>query len=433
MIPINCQMITFLLCLCASMSFGQMGKKVAPPKKGERFLLMDQIYKEWNGTSFKWGFYNTENDSLLTKATFDTLLYVYEPQKKRSLFVVQQNKKWGLMDAQRAFIIPAEYDVLEYDSRSSIPYILVEQGGKKGVFAPNGKPIINCAYDQILYDGFQFKVTQKNKIGLLDLNGKELIPVCMDKMLVHPELDKTLLEQDKKWTAWAWAKAKPCAPPLQFDYVDRMMQHFVVRNGSKFGVYDSKGGQVLALKYDYIAPFYLKFLNTAIVGQNKKVGLYRIDSVNKVHTVVPIRYDHIWVEEDSRKLKVQLGDKKDYFWNDTTLFNLAYNDVKYYVRIDRFMVKSKKLWGIADFDGTVEVPIRYNKIMIIDKNNFLVERKGKWGLINGKGDELIPVKYDEIDYRHNDDLIFIKRKGKWGLATAKRGVILDAAYQELYV
>lgn len=400
--------------------------------EGQEFFLADGLYRVWDGKRFQWGFYEEKTKEKLTKPKYDTITYRYLNAEKRGFYRIKENGKWGLLGPNREVWVPVQYDQLNYVSKRYQPYISIQLGNKYGVLNPKGETILAAEYDDILFDGYRYKVKKGEKWGLYDSKGKELMPTCFDAIEDHAFVNQMRVRIGNKWAVYNWVKDNPCALGISYDDIDYFSKYFVVREGSKFGLLDIDAKEILPIEYDYMAPFFLKYLNTVIVGQNKKVGLFRIDSVGKKHVEVPIEYDDIWIDENNFKLKVRSGDRIDYYFVDQTLFDLAYNDVQYYEDINRVMVKKKGKWGMMTPEGEEMIPVAYDKIHVMNANQFMVQKKGKWGLLNGRGREMIPVLYDEFDYRPDKDIFFVNKGGNWGIVSIKKGILLPPKYEDLY-
>lgn len=409
--------------------------KPADPYKdleaGQEFLLADGMYRVWNGQRYYWGFYEEATQKKLTKPKYDTITYRYLNEEKRGFYRVKEQGKWGLLGPNREVRVPVQYDQLNYVSKRYEPYISIQLGNKYGVLNPEGEVILAAEYDDILFDGYRYKVKKGDKLGLHDNKGKELMPTCFDQIENHAFVNQMRVQIGDQWAVYNWIKDDPCSLAIHYDDIDYFSQYFVVREGSKFGLKDLNAKEVLPIEYDYMAPFFLKYLQTVIVGQNKKVGLYRIDSTGTKHVEIPIEYDDIWIDEENFKIKVRSGDRIDYFFEEQTLFDLAYNDVQYYEDIDRVMVKKKGKWGMLTPAGEEMIPIAYDKIHVMSDKQFMVQKKGKWGLLNGQGKEMIPVLYDKFDYRPKKDIFFVNKGGKWGIVSIKKGLLLPPKYEDL--
>lgn len=406
-------------------------QKLPDYTKGHTVFYMDAIYKEWNGRRFLWGFYDMKTDQKTTDAIYDTLLYKYNQHQKKGYYIVKEKDKMGLLHSNKTIFIPIKYDKINYVNGHNQSHISIELNQKFGVLDTAGKELLQIIYDEIAYDGFRFLVHKNGAKGLFSTSGKELIPLCFDQILYHNYVDQMQVRKEDKWSIFNWIKEDPCAFQTAFDHVDGMMEYYVVRNKDKFAMLDKDANSILPFEYDFMAPFFVNFLRSVLVGKDKKVGVLRIDSLGKVVTAVPILYNDVWVDQSTLKIKVRQADRIDYYFEDNTLFDLAYNDVQYYHSINRVMVKKGKKWGMLTPEGATVFPIQYDAIHLMNKRQFMVKKGGKWGLLDAKGNELIPILYDEFDYRPKKDIFFVKKGKYWGIVSTTKGLLLPAKYEDM--
>ncbi len=95
--------------------------------------------------------------------------------------VVQSNGKYGLVDTLCREVLPTVYDRIVLPNANDYlgyhgPYAIVEQAGKKGVYASGRGLIIQPQWEEIgVYDDY-FALAREGQYGLYDSNGRELIP-----------------------------------------------------------------------------------------------------------------------------------------------------------------------------------------------------------------------------------------------------------------
>lgn len=402
-------------------------------EKGQTIYLIHQIYKQWDGEKFNYGFYKKDTEEAITAAIYDTLQYRYLHKKKLGFYHAKKNSKWGLLNADRSIWVPFDYDKLYYNAHVKDYYISVENEGKYGILDEDGKVILAANYDDILYDGVNYKVIQGDKTGIMGPKGEELIPVCFDVILYDKKFEAQQVQKDGKWSVLNWIKDNPCQPSQKYDQLEKHINDFfVAREGTKYGLVDLNGKIILPFEYDYMSPFFVKFLGGLLVGKDGKVGLLKVAADGTTETKVPIAYHDIWVDKRNNKLKVKLGDKIDYYYDDQTLYDLKYNDVVYYERINRCMVKKGKKWGMLTLDGITIIPIAYSRIHIMENKQFMVQKGTKWGVLDDKGRQLLAPIYDEFDFRPEKKIFFVNKKGLWGIVSLRDGVVLQPKYEELF-
>lgn len=401
--------------------------------------LADGIYKVERNGVLKWGLYNSasKDRDTLTAPRFDSLYYRYWHGTDVAYYKLKIGDKWGIWDKNRNVLMPIQYDEVYYNHQAQPARIEARQGKLWGVFSPEGKELIPIQFDEIQSDGFNYKVRKGDKYGVYNANGGVEIPACYDNIYDHRFTEQSLVCLNQKWTVYRWARdgAKdPCVPATLYEGVGYFLDYFMVKKDGKYGLLDVSEKEILPLKYESLDVFYEPYLRTVIVQEKGKYGLLRIDSANNVTTEVPIEYDDIWVEKETFKIKVKLGDKIDYFYDNAPFFAMAYNDVHYFERINLFTIKSKGKWGLASDKKEVLIAPKYDKISIFDKNNYWVEKGGKWGLVDVRGKTKIPMQYVGYEYIEEWQVFFVaKAADKFGIASPRIGVILDAQYEEIII
>jgi hypothetical protein len=118
---------------------------------------------------------------VLVPANYDDVTYLQRDQGGRGLFKYEQNRMMGLVRSDGVILT----DPLYLDIKSQQRFLVCNQGGLLGTLAPNGSIIMRPQYDHIGEIVDSVHVTYLDiKVGLLNLNGKELIPAKNDKITV---------------------------------------------------------------------------------------------------------------------------------------------------------------------------------------------------------------------------------------------------------
>ncbi len=146
----------------------------------------------------KWKLFHPKQKESMIEKSYDSVEEVINSTRynqKESFLLVQENKKWGLLDKNLKTIIPIEKDELK-------PIVAIDKYSKKQT---------------------RFLVKENNKWGLLDINNQFILEV---------EYDNIELIQ------WERSTLNIPEQPL-----------FVVTKNGKKGIVDAEGNVVLAIKY----------------------------------------------------------------------------------------------------------------------------------------------------------------------------------------
>lgn len=415
-------------------SFAQKkAEKVYP----DTVYQMDDIYYIDDSIDQRYGFYNMETNEMISEPVYDSIIYRYRTGIELEYYEIVKKGKWGLLKADRSDWVKPIYDNLDYEFKMTPARIFVMKDSLYGILNNDGSNWLDPIYEEILYDGFYFKVKKADKWGILNNEGEEFIPICYEEIYEHriPELS-LVRDKGNLWSVFFWVQDEnPCTPTAKYKYerIEYFNEFFTVYKNGKWGLVDRKGELVLPIEYEDLKPFVFSYLRTLKVKQNGKFGLYKLDSMGEKEIMAEIKFDEIGIDEDNYKIKVVLGNKRDYLYEGEPYFDFEFNEVIYFLNYEMFTVKKGKKIGLIRENKEVLIPPKYHSFLFIDERTFMVEKNGKWGVVNDQGRELIPIKFTEFDYRPENEMFFAAKNGKWGVVSLRAGVILDAKYEDLII
>lgn len=194
--------------------------------------------------------------------------------------------------------------------------------GKWGVIDSEGKEIIPFIYDQMDYYDKKLLVKATNKMGVISVDGKQIIPLSFDEIIINYEEGLLLARKNNRW-----------------------------------GLMDKNGKEILSFEFDSIEPV----LGKIIASKDGKKGVFN----KKGKLLIPIEYDDI---------------KAPDFVSGT------------------YSVCKDGKWGVLNKDGKSITQLEYDKINDYGFacGRLAVCKDNKWGFIDRKGIEVIECKYDEV-------------------------------------
>lgn len=253
-------------------------------------------------------------------------------------------------------------------------FAMVSNGGKMGVLDVNGKQIISCQYEAIVYDKLQskivFRTVQNEKEGMLDETGKVIIPNEYEQLI--PALPN-------------YIKAK--------------------KNG-KYGIIRTNGAAVTEFIYDYIA-------NTkdfpeapewpAITSYKGKFGLLN----EKGEEILPFKAkdmtyvgNRLYVAKEGKSLLLVTTIGKT--------FELDYDEIGYFGDAGFATAKKGDKWGYITVSGEEKIKPQYEQAELFYEKYAAVKTKGKWGVIDRTGKLVIPAEYETYRADNKGNRIFAK-------------------------
>ena len=435
-----------------------------------------------SGTDMKYG-YIDKSGNVVIPYQFDRAWDFYNGSA-----VVTVGGKSGIINKAGAYIAEPVYDGINiWLLRFGI--IVVEQNGKCGVLAPDGKLIVPIEYDNAynsMYTPDSLIIVEKDrKLGLVDRSGALIVPVQYD--YIGYLSDGMIVVSVGTWGNMKYGyydDSGKLVVPLEYDYAEsfsdgRAMVGKGTSSDTRYGYIDKSGELIMPLEYDEISWFNRDFQK---VNKDGRFGLIGMDGSE----ALAAEYDDIsFYSEDKAWVK------KDGFWGiiesvktaAVSLWNIlvsptlvydnvypfsdgmarvgkgSYPDTKYgyvdakgslvlpmeYCDADMFVngqavvgtgTLGSAKYGVIDKSGKTVIDFKYDFIGWFSNDLLMVRLDGKRGIVDKSGKVTVPIIYDYI-YPFNDDLLMVIQTGSnwsysYGLVDKAGNVMLPVEYKAIY-
>lgn len=222
-------------------------------------------------------------------------------------------------------------------------------------------------------------VSENNKYGIINFEGKEIVPIEFDMFGNVSEniiaLNKGAVEKDYekiggKWGFWHIEGREIIAPKYEEATIFKEGLAPVKLNG-KYGFIDVNDNTIIDFKYKYAQPFYE---GLAAVLINDKWGFIN----KKGDFVIQPSFDR--VDNFDNGFSVVFHQKESYGYEEDSTYEETYGK-----------------YGLIDKKGTLKLDTIYDHIGEF-KNGFAkIELKRKEGFINTKGEIAIPIQFDKVE------------------------------------
>ena len=332
-----------------------------------------------------------------------------------SLCKVSNKGKFGFINSKGDKIIPCIYDhvafvlgdLLEIKDESRFrtycqdSLLQVKSNNKYGLINLEGKEIIPCKYDELTIFDWEEKLLQvklDSKYGLINLEGKEIIPCKYDEELRIFDWNKEFILEDNNY----------------FRRVAKIGK-VQVRLDNKYGLINLKGEEILSCKYDSIGRggvfIWAEKDDVFIVKLDNKYGLVDLEGKE----IIPCLFEYI-EREGGKMFKVRKDNK--YGLVDFEGKEIIPCLFEYIEREGGIMFKVQKenLRSYYTTDGT-QVTGFYEVIKYYDDIKhpiFVAKSNGKWGYLNKNGDVLISFILDEAGKPDKDGTAYVVYNGQSG-------------------
>ena len=169
---------------------------------------------------------------------------------------VKLNGKYGVVDKKKNEVIPCKYDKVEYINLfKDRDYVEVTLNEKKGVVDKQGNEVVPCKYNDISMSGIF-----KDGYAKVKLNGKNYL---VDKQGIQYNED-----YKKEFENYGFALATKNDKmgivdvqgkeivPFKYDNIENFREGFAkVKLNNKYGFISKSGSEIIPVKYDYIDNF----------------------------------------------------------------------------------------------------------------------------------------------------------------------------------
>ncbi len=333
---------------------------------------------------YRYGYINYDG-KLLLEPNYNQLSRVTQIQDNNNAYIIcAENGRYGVIKNDEN-IIPNEYQSIEYDEGNNL--FTIEKGKKYGIANIEGNIIVPTEYSQIDITGVYLYATNDQGVVVYNSDGTQA-NIDTNIAIINTSNEKYKIRIDNS-------------------------------NGTKYGVIDKEGQQVIDEKYNYIEYLFDDYFIAST--ENSKLGiiddkdnvkveinndlLQRIEGTDIIQTMtasdnVTRLYDrglnkicemaNANIEVKDNYIKISNNEETRYFSKDGK--ELKNTDV--YPNNTLFAKNENGKWGFTNKNGDIVVEAKYDKVTEFNEFGFAgVELDGKWGVLNSKGEEILAPTY----------------------------------------
>lgn len=293
--------------------------------------------------------------------------------------------EFGIVDKNLNWILPLEYDYLDYNKE----YVIVAKEGVIEVYDKEFKKLeIENNIRVILGIGKYLYSVKNNKLGVIDKNGKVIITPKYDNFLKLNDRDIMIGYKDGK----SYLINLETKKEKLLDY-------------ENFG--EESEGMILTLK-------------------DRKLGYIDIEG----NEIIPNKYEAAFkVQMGSKYLQVKENEKWMLVNKKGEVYKeLPYDDLGEYKDGYILVVLNNKL-GYIDDEGNEKIVPQFIYATSFKNGYAVVGEESGFGVINKENEKVIPLIYDEVEIK--DNYVYVKMDNKRGILDLNGHEILPVIYDEL--
>jgi hypothetical protein len=314
--------------------------------------------------------------------------------------------------------------------------------------------------DEVYVDGYA-KVTHKGKMGVINKQGKAVIPSVYKNIILFNKGIVKIEDSDNKYGCWDVTTNRQI---LQFKYdnlylVDGSVDLIIGVIDGRSGLFTFTGKTVYPCKYDQIT--YADNGMTMISDNNKKGYIngkgeaitqiiYEEGSDFQYPGIAQVKFNGKWgwIDKTGKVLVPYIYDEMSNFrnvaiankWGELDEYGKILIPCKYDTKLDfqsadnnlknsKSWIQLNRKWGLINYQNIIIVPPKYDSPIGTPPCVAMV--KGKWGLIGKSGKEITPFIYDHMNIESMKYNFFVL-KGKIGMMNLEGKIIIPCKYSNIY-
>ena len=439
--PIQLQNITSDLMYEKSvLKYEQDGKFGLVDFEGKR--ITKPIYEEIVGLPYKEGELLVKQDgkfgvinikgNKLVNIEYDKIsvdgYYTAENSYKFAGYIVSnttnEGYRYGYINYDGKLLLDPEYNELSrvigiVDDENA--YILCAKNGQYGIMK-NGEELIPNEYQSIEYDESNrvFTIEKSKKFGIANLDGKVIVPT------EYNQIDITgvyLYAQNSQGVTVYNSDGSQANIDTNIAILNTSNEKYKIRidnsNGTKYGVINKDGEQVIEEKYNYIEYLFDNYF----IASNDQSKLGVIDDDDNVK--IELNNDALQKIEGTNVIQASTtGDSvtKLYSKHMTELCQMTNANVE--VKDNYIKISNELDTRYFDKDGK-----ELKNTEVFSNNTLFAKKEGdKWGFANKNGNTVVEAKYDKVTEFNEYGFAGVRLDGKWGVVNSKGEEVLAPTY-----
>lgn len=306
--------------------------------------------------------------------------------KSYSYYTVYENGKFGVINNEGETVINPEYTEIVLIPNKDVPifictYDLNDQDGtyktkvinqkNEEIFKEYSKVEAIDNFDSkqnIWYEDDVLRVEKNGKYGLINFEGKEVLPCDYDEITALKGVTNNLLVKKDGKVGLVNEKGQTI---VNTEYKDIKTlkegyknEYIIVNDNNQYGIISTTGTVIIEPKYEDV-----KYLNNSEMFAIKDAGVWKL--INKDNQIlIDGGYDNI-IEAKGENVVVEKGGK----------------------------------YGVVTTKNEEKIPVEYEQIKYTFSIYYIAKTGGKYGIINLNNEQVKDFNYINMDYVEKGDFI----------------------------
>lgn len=328
-------------------------------------------------------------------------------------YTLFSNGNWGVINSSGDVIIePANAEMVIIPNKAKAVFVCtyevnyVDGTYKTKVVNEKNEPIFT-GYDNITaiqnydennelwFEENVLKVQKDGKYGLINLDGKEILPCEYDSISIIKGIKNSL----------------------------------IVKQDDKTGLVNDDGTIIVPVEYASVTAISPDYKNGFIVkNTDNKLGVIKSDG----QIALECKYDEIKNFVDSSKYIVKENGTWKVITEDETSFLEGKVADAVSMNNGDVIVNTNGKYSVLNIETDLKIPAEYESISYMFEDKYIAKKDGKFGIINAGNEPVVDFKYADITYNKTTDYIKAKNEdGTFDYMTRDLSVKLTAGDESI--
>ena len=333
---------------------------------------------------YRYGYINYDGKLLLDPEYNELSRVIGITDDENAYILCAKNGQFGIMKNDEE-LIPNEYQSIEYDESNKL--FTIEKSKKFGIANLDGKIIVPTEYSQIDITGIYLYAQNSQGITVYNTSGTEAnIDTNIAILNTSNEKYKIRIDNSDGTKYGVINDEGEQVIEEKYNYIEYLFDNYFIASNdqSKLGVIDDDDNVKIELNNDALQKIEGANVIQASTTADGTTKLYSKDMTeicSMTNANVEVRNNYIKI---SNELDTRYFDKKGKELKNTEV----------YPNNTLFAKKEGDKWGFADKNGNTVVEAKYDKVTEFNEYGFAgVRLDGKWGVLNSKGEEVLAPTY----------------------------------------
>lgn len=335
---------------------------------------------------YKYGYINYKYNEVLN-VEYDTIERILDTKNIEDTYLIaSKNGKYGVVKNNKV-LINYSYQGIEYNSDNSM--FEIEKNDKYGIIDYTGNSIIPIEYTGIEINGIYIQAFNDEERKVYNILGEVITDLKYEAILKTQNENYQITINEDGFYGIINAQNEELVKN-KYNYIEYLFEdYFIVSNeNGKLGVINSKEEVKLELKYDVLQKIENTNVIEAKILKEKNTDIYS----SNLELVYSVKEGFIYKENEYLKVYSKEEDK----YLD---FNGGILEAKEVFK-DNTLISSKKdnKWGFVDRNENIVVEYNYDKVTEFNEYGYAgIKLNNKWGVIDSKGNIVKEPSYEDIE------------------------------------